>query len=115
MLDASLNTTNKNSNINIKSKNHLSMQFSPQTKSLNNINGINKHDHLLFKLKNKLNILVFSYESQNFIEKNYVDKANFKKELTSKKDIIQLNLNNRLYLLSGKKHNKLFYYDFQSN
>jgi len=34
MLDTSLNTTNKNSNINIKSKNHLykSMQFSPQTK-----------------------------------------------------------------------------------
>ena len=117
MLDTSLNTTNKNSNVNIKSKNHLykSMQFSPQTKSLNNINGINKHDHLLFKLKNKLKILVFSYESQNFTEKNYVDKSNFKKELTSEKDIIQLNINNRLYLLSGKKHNKLFYYDFQSN
>jgi len=34
MLDTSLNTTNKNSNINIKSKNHLykSMKFSPQTK-----------------------------------------------------------------------------------
>ena len=119
ILDTSLGTANKNSNVNIKSKNYLykSLQFSPKTKSLNNINinGFNKHDHLLFKLKNKLKILIFSYESQNFSEKNYADKANFKKELTSEKDIIQLNLNNRLYLLSGKKHNKLYYYDYQSN
>ena len=119
MLDTSLNTSNKNSNLNIKSKNlYKSLQFSPKTKSLNNINlnsGNKQHEHLLFKLKNRLKILIFSYESQNFTEKNYTDRANFKKELTSEKDIIQLNLNNKLYLLSGKKHNKLYCYDYQSN
>ena len=118
-LDTSINSTNKNSNINIKGKNlYKSLQFSPQTRSLNNINiySHNKqHEHLLFKLKNRLKILIFSYENQNFTEKNYVDRANFKKELTSEKDIIQLNLNNKLYLLSGKKHNKLYCYDHQSN
>ena len=42
ILDISLNTLNKNSNINIKSKNNLykSLQFSPKTKSL--INKMNK-------------------------------------------------------------------------
>ena len=118
ILDTSLNKSTKNSNLNLKSKNlYKSLQFSPKTKSLNNIyiNNINKHDHLLFKLKNRLKILIFSYESQNFIEKNYIDKSNFKKELTSEKDIIQLNLNNKLYLLSGKKHNKLYCYEHQSN
>ena len=117
MLDVSLNTTNKTSNL-LKQKNfYRSLQFSPKTKSLNyiNINGFNKHEHLLFKLKNRLKILIFSYESQNFTEKNYIDKSNFKKELTSEKDIIQLNLNNKLYLLSGKNHNKLYCYEHQSN
>ena len=68
MLDVSLNTSNKNSNINIKSKNNLykSLQFSPKTKSLINIK---QHEHYLFKLKNRLKILIFSYESQNFTEK----------------------------------------------
>ena len=121
-LDTSLNTSNKNSNLNIKGNTlYKSLQFSPQTRSLNNINNINiyshnkSHEHLLFKLKNRLKILIFSYENQNFTEKNYVDKSNFKKELTSEKDIIQLNLNNKLYLLSGKKHNKLYCYEYQSN
>ena len=118
-LDTSINSTNKNSNLNIKGKNiYKSLQFSPQTRSLNNINiySHNKqHEHLLFKLKNRLKILIFSYENQNFTEKNYVDRANFKKELTSEKDIIQLNLNNKLYLLSGKKHNRLYCYEHQSN
>ena len=105
MLDVSLNTSNKNSNINIKSKNNLykSLQFSPKTKSLINIK---QHEHYLFKLKNRLKILIFSYESQNFTEKNYIDKSNFKKELTSEKDIIQLNINNKLYIFNGKKHKK---------
>ena len=118
-LDISINSTNKNSNLNIKGKNlYKSLQFSPQTRSLNNINiySHNKqHEHLLFKLKNRLKILIFSYENQNFTEKNYVDRSNFKKELTSEKDIIQLNLNNKLYLLSGKKHNRLYCYEHQSN
>ena len=120
VLDTSLNTSNKNSNLNLKSKNlYKSLQFSPKTRSFNYINlngfGINKHEHLLFKLKNRLKILIFSYENQKFTETNYIDRSNFKKELTSEKDIIQLNLNNKLYLLSGKKHNKLYCYEHQSN
>ena len=89
-------------------------------KSLNNSPNANLptnkgHEHLLFKLKDKLKILIFSYENQNFTEKNYIDKGNFKRELTSEKDIIQLNINNKLYLLSGKKHNKFYCYDYSSN
>jgi hypothetical protein len=73
------------------------------------------HEHIIFKLKDKLKILIFSYENQTFTEKNYIDKGNFKRELTSVKDIIQLNINNKLYLLSGKKQNKFYYYDYPTN
>ena len=114
-INTSLNSK-KNSNL------YNSLQFSPNTKSYNYItinnftNIINKtHEHLLFKLKNKIKILIFSFENQNFVEKNYIDRANFKKELTSEKDIIQINLYNKLYILSGKKHNKLYYYEPQTN
>ena len=90
----------------IKSKNYIKLENSPNGKQF---------EHLLFKLKDRIKILIFSFESQNFTEKNYIDKGNFKKELTSEKDIIQLNLNNRLYLLSGKKHNKFYCYDYSTN
>ena len=60
------------------------------------------HEHLLFKLKDKLKILIFSYENQNFTEKNYIDKGNFKRELTSEKDIIQL------LIIFGKSLSKNF-------
>ena len=100
ILDSSINSNT------IKSKNYI---------KIDNIQTNKPHEHLLFKLKDKIKILIFSYESQNFTEKNYIDKANFKKELTSEKDIIQLNLNNRLYILSGKKHNKFYCYDYSTN
>ena len=107
VLDSSFNDkSSKNKNF------YKSLDNSPLTKNI----AINKpHEHLLFKLKDKLRILIFSFESQNFTEKNYIDKDNFKKEFTSEKDIIQLNINNRLYLLSGKKHNKFYCYDHNSN
>ena len=107
MLDSSFNNNNKT----IKSKNFIkSLDNSPS-----NIGISRTHEHLLFKLKDRLKILIFSFESQNFTEKNYIDRGNFKKELTSEKDIIQLNLNNKLYILSGKKHNKFYCYDNSSN
>ena len=94
----------------IKNKHFPKLENSP------NGNQTNKpHEHLLLKLKDKLKILIFSFESQNFTEKNYIDKGNFKKELTSEKDIIQLNVNNKLYILSGKKHNKFYCYDYSTN
>ena len=100
ILDSSINSNT------VKSKNFI---------KIDNIQTNKPHEHLLFKLKDKIKILIFSYESQNFTEKNYIDKANFKKELTSEKDIIQLNLNNKLYILSGKKHNKFYCYDYFTN
>ena len=103
ILDSSYNSKS------IKSKNFIKIDNS-QTGNNNKT-----HEHLLFKLKDKIKILIFSFESQNFTEKNYIDKGNFKKELTSEKDIIQLNINNKLYLLSGKKHNKFYYYDYFTN
>ena len=103
ILDSSFN------NKTIKSKNYIKLDNSPSG------NQNKPHEHLLFKLKDRIKILIFSYESQNFTEKNYIDKANFKKELTSEKDIIQLNINNRLYILSGKKHNKFYCYDHSTN
>ena len=99
VLDSSFN------NKSTKSKNYIKVENSPNK----------THEHLLLKLKDKIKILIFSFESQNFTEKNYIDKGNFKKELTSEKDIIQLNINNKLYLLSGKKHNKFYYYDYSTN
>ena len=99
VFDSSFNTKT------IKSKNYIKLENYPSK----------QHEHLLFKLKDKIKILIFSFESQNFTEKNYIDKGNFKKELTSEKDIIQLNLNNRLYLLSGKKHNKFYCYEYSTN
>ena len=103
-LDSSFNSKT------IKSKQYIKMDNSP-----NGTQGNKPHEHLLLKLKDKLKILIFSFESQNFTEKNYIDKGNFKKELTSEKDIIQLNINNRLYILSGKKHNKFYCYDYSTN
>ena len=100
--------------------NNSTLKYKNFNKSLDNSPYANlptskAHEHLIFKLKDKLKILIFSYENQTFTEKNYIDKGNFKRELTSIKDIIQLNVNNKLYLLSGKKHNKFYCYDYPSN
>ena len=106
VLDSSFNNrTLKYKNFNKSSEN------SPYS----NLPTTKPHKNLIFKLKDKLKILVFSYDNQTFTEKNYIDKGNFKRELTSVKDIIQLNVNNKLYLLSGKKQNKFYYYDYSTN
>ena len=106
VLDSSFNNrTLKYKNFNKSSEN------SPYS----NLPTTKPHKNLIFKLKDKLKILIFSYDNQTFTEKNYIDKGNFKRELTSVKDIIQLNVNNKLYLLSGKKQNKFYYYDYSTN
>ena len=93
----------------------------PNTKSVDStLNSlINSHknidEHLLFKIKDKVKIFIFSFETQNFKENVFIDKSDFKKDYNSISDIIQLNVNNVLYLISGKNHNKFYYYDYQTN
>ena len=77
--------------------------------------NISPNECLLMKLKNQRKIIVFFLESQTFKEKIYIDKGNFRRDLTSEADVIQLNLNNRLYMLSGKKNNKFYIYVYHSN
>ena len=75
----------------------------------------NIDSNILLKLKDKRKILIFNLKTQIFKEKIYFDKTNFRKELTSEADVIQLNLNNNLYMLSGKQNNKFYYYDYYTN
>lgn len=85
--------------------------------TLTNINNNSTilHDKLLFKIKDERKIIIFSLNNQTFKEKNYIDNSSFKTNLTNEADITQLNLNNKLYILSGKKYNKLYFYDYVSN
>ena len=80
--------------------------------SMSNKNSSNSY---LLKLKDKRKILIFNLKTQLFKEKIYFDRGNFRKELSSDADVIQLNLNNNLYMLSGKDNNKFFYYNFSTN
>ena len=63
------------------------------------------NEKVLFKVKDNQIMIIFSLKNQTFKEINYIDKSNFSKEMNEKENdaIIQLNLNNKLYLLSGKK------------
>ena len=107
LLNTSLVKTKK------KKPRYNSINSSPAINSTqsNNNNDIN----ILLKLKDKRKILIFNLKTQIFKEKIYYDKTNFRKELTSEADIIQLNLNNNLYMLSGKQNNKFYYYDYNTN
>ena len=70
---------------------------------------------MLFKLKDERNMIIFSLTTQSYKEKVFSDRGNFKKDMTSEKDISQLNLNNKLYMLSGRNYNKFYYYDYPTN
>ena len=72
-------------------------------------------EKMIFKLKDKKTIIIFSLNYQTFKEKNFIDKSNFSKEINEKEEFIQLNLDNKLFILSGKSFNKLYYYDYDSN
>lgn len=44
----------------------------------------------------------------------FEDKSNFKQNLNIS-DFIQLNHDNKLFILTGKKHNQFYYYNFEKN
>ena len=78
--------------------------------------SVNKSDEkMLFQLKDKQTMIIFSLKYQTFKEKNFIDKSNFSKEIKENDEIIQLNLANKLFLLSGKKNNKFYYYNYDTN
>ena len=72
-------------------------------------------EKMLFKLKNKETMIIFSLGFQTFKEKKFIDKSNFSKEIKENNEVIQLNLDNKLLLLGGQNTNKLYYYDYDSN
>ena len=120
--DKTLNLNN-NHEKNLNSNSQINPNYQSQqlkTNYLNNNsniinNSIISHEKMIYKIKDERKIIIFSYTTQSFKEKIYTDKGNFKKDMSSESDITQLNLNNKLYILSGKKYNKFYYYDYQSN
>ena len=113
MIFNSENFNNKNNNNHIFSQSSFSLNKSMQLKkSKKKLNS----EKLILKIKDNRKILIFNILNQTFKEKNYFDKNNFKKDFKSQSDLIQMNFNNnKLFILSGKKFNKLFYYDYYSN
>ena len=121
-----LNTSSLNDNNNKKKKTNYDTvnSSSPmnnsksRNKNLNlNTYSSNKNinNNILLKLKDKKKILIFNLKTQTFNVKVYYDKTNFRKELSSEADVIQLNLNNNLYMLSGKENNKFYLYNSNIN
>ncbi|MCQ2815818.1 MAG: hypothetical protein MJ252_00990 [archaeon] len=87
-------------------------------KSMNKINNgssSNIKDKCIFKLKNDRRMIIFSTVSQTFKEKEFIDNSNFRGNITCEADITQLNLNGKLYLLTGNKYNKFYVYDYITN
>ena len=72
-------------------------------------------DRVLIRLKDETKFLIFSIENLSFKERFFIDRSNFSKEIASLNDIIQLNHKNILYMLMGKRSNKIFYYNYQIN
>ena len=72
-------------------------------------------DRVLMRLKDATKFLIFSIESLSFKERFFIDRSNFAKEIVSIHDITDLNHKNILYMLLGKRNNKLFYYNYQIN
>ena len=118
LLFTSLKNNNEKKITNYNSLNSSPHNESKSKTSYNNLmttmTNKNNNNYLL-KLKDKRKILIFNLKTQLFKEKIYYDKGNFRKELSSDADVIQLNLNNNLYMLSGKDNNKFYYYNFIAN
>ena len=111
---ANYNSLNSSPNMdNSKSKTNYNNMVTNLSTTKNN--NTNNNLNIILKLKDKRKILIFNLKTQIFKEKIYFDKANFKKELSSEADVIQLNLNNNLYLLSGKESNKFYFYNYNTN
>ncbi len=108
-------TSNINLNGNSISNNNNILNIKNQINNSTISNNKEIKEKLIFKLKDERKILCFSPLTQTFKEKVFSDKGNFKKELSSESDISQLNLNNKLYILSGKNFNKFYNYDISQN
>ena len=109
------NKRNIQSNSLTSSPTDKNLKSRPKYTSLRGLSGKISNNNILLKLKDKRKILIFNLKTQIFKEKIYFDKSNFRKELSSEKDVIQLNLNNNLYMLSGKESNKFYYYNTNTN
>jgi hypothetical protein len=59
-------------------------------------------------------ILYYNFRKKIFKKRFFLDKSDFKLNF-QQDDQIELNLNNRLFILTGKLHNKFFYYDYEYN
>ena len=107
----------KISNEKLVYKNNSPTDIINLNESFNNsyISSGGKKEKILFKLKDDHKIIIFFISKQSFKEKNFYDKANFRKDFTTEADVIQLNLYGKLFMLSGKNFNKFYYYDFPSN
>ena len=122
-LSLSLLNTSLNEKNNKKKKYFDSLNSSPSMLNSNSknkdvnlyTNYSNKNINILLKLKDKKKILIFNLKTQTFKEKVFYDKTNFRKELSSEADVIQLNLNNNLFMLSGKENNKFYCYNSNTN
>ena len=102
-------------NLNNKHNINIGLNKNIYNKSSIIINSNKGNEKMIYKLKDKNKIVIFSLRFQTFKEKNFIDKSNFSKEINEINDIIQLNLDNKLFLLSGKNNNKLYCYDYDTN
>ena len=83
--------------------------------SLNQSLGKSAKDKVLFKLKDDHKMIIFFISKQSFKEKNFYDRANFRKDFTTEPDVIQINIAGRLFMLGGKNFDKFYFYDYPSN
>ena len=121
-----LNKSGRNNGIdayNEPSERKMNNDVSPyvQTPSVNNNLSMNQSqfgrakDKVLFKLKDDHKMIIFFISKQSFKEKNFYDKANFRKDFTTEADVIQINIAGRLFMLGGKNFDKFYFYDYPSN
>ena len=111
--NSSNNNNSNNNNLNNSNNTNTNNQNSSLTNSQITLSQSSEKN--IYKLKDERNMIIFSITNQSYKEKVFSDRGNFKKDLTSEKDISQLNLNNKLYMLSGRNYNKFYYYDYPTN
>jgi hypothetical protein len=103
-----------NNNINNLSQT-LNLTKTQNMSTIQNSSYIGDSTKLYFKLKDDKKMLIFNISTQGFKEKIYNDNCNFKENLPFECDVMQLNIDGKLYILSGQKYNKFYYYDYPSN
>ena len=68
----------------------------------------------LLRLKDSSTIYYYKVKTNKVKSKTINDKANFRGYFQGE-DEIELNLDNRLFIVTGKKYNVFFYYDYERN